>query len=596
MGGQATAGSDAQGEGGSHEGGDSAQAGATSVADLLASSLGAHPDDGKDDWPALAAAARVLKDGQRLVLEPGEYDLDIAAPLPAIVLDGKHEVEIDGKGAQLLIRGFDPAAAAAQLHGALISLSGSSNVSVHDLSVDMERPPFSQGSVTAVDAKGFTIKIDDDFPVAAATKIEAMLSYDAKGLPDGAHFDRYSGDFWDPAGYQVSLPEAQTLHLVANPDGLSVGTRLVLRHNVYEYNAFSAHECDGVILDSVTIHSIAGMGFYAQGSANISVNKLSVTPPPGSTRLMSTTADALHFAWTQGTLKVTDSLLERMGDDGLNVHGAWLAVSNVDMATHRVTAELHQAGQYAAFAAGDVVELADPSLLAQGTAVARTGTTVTAGAKSVELVLDSLPAGIAKGWLVTSDRYVPKVTVTGTTVRNNRARGFLLQSRAVLVDNCTFEHDTAAAIHVTTDKSLWWESLGARDVTVSNCTIDGVNAGAVSGAAAIYVFAELGRTDSFEPIDAPSGVHQKLSFTGNTIKNTAESAFFIGSSQGVTLSGNHVENVSLGPRTATGSYAVYVKNSADVKLEQTKVAGTFQQGLGQSGSSNVISSGNDAPL
>jgi len=325
------------------------------LTDVSVADFGAHPGDGLDDLPALVRAAAALQSNQRLSFEAGEYDLDLDGPTQTLSFWGKDALEIAGNGATLLLRHFD-VTHASKLGGGLFSFGDCNGVKLHDLDIDMDRPPFSQGTVDSVaaDQHSFVFTADEGYKVTPAIKIEAMLSYDPKtGLPDGATFDRYYSEA--PANYAVAAVagKPQSLQISVDSSGLSAGDRLVIRHAIYEYNAIGAQNCAGLDIARVTVATVPGMGFYAEGSNGVSVQHFQISMPPGSKRLMSTTADGIHLSWTRGDVVIDQSTLEGMGDDGLNLHTVWLNLSAIDTAHATIQTATHTGGGYVAFAPGD---------------------------------------------------------------------------------------------------------------------------------------------------------------------------------------------------------------------------------------------------
>ncbi len=69
------------------------------------------------------------------------------------------------------------------------------------------------------------------------------------------------------------------------------------------------------------------MGLVGSVTTNIALRKFNVQIRPGSTRLMSATADATHFMGCKGTVKIEDCIFEGVGDDGANIKsGLYLIV------------------------------------------------------------------------------------------------------------------------------------------------------------------------------------------------------------------------------------------------------------------------------
>ena len=76
------------------------------------------------------------------------------------------------------------------------------------------------------------------------------------------------------------------------------------------------------------------------------------------------------------------------------------------------------------------------------------------------------PRAIQRDDVVGDASALPIADVHDCTVRRNRARGVLIQTRNATVRNCTFEDISGAAIQITCDTGRWWEGMPTRDVTL----------------------------------------------------------------------------------------------------------------------------------
>ncbi|MFR9546559.1 MAG: right-handed parallel beta-helix repeat-containing protein, partial [Rikenellaceae bacterium] len=104
--------------------------------------------------------------------------------------------------------------------------------------------------------------------------------------------------------------------------------------------AFDFKECGNIILEGVTIHHALGMGFLFERSEDIIIRECKVCLEEGSQRVISSTADATHFANCRGDILIENSLFENMLDDGTNVHGTYVKVSEV-VDPHTVRVAFH---------------------------------------------------------------------------------------------------------------------------------------------------------------------------------------------------------------------------------------------------------------
>ena len=106
---------------------------------------------------------------------------------------------------------------------------------------------------------------------------------------------------------------------------------------------------------------------------------------------------------------------------------------------------------------------------------------------------EPLPADTPVGVFVSNATAKPKLTIKDTTVRGNRARGFLIQTSKALVENCKFDSISGPAILVECDGSFWFEGATTSDLTVKNSTFK--NCDIWSGASRTAILADAPATD-----------------------------------------------------------------------------------------------------
>src|SRR6266849_3961343 len=132
-----------------------------SVAAVDVTHFGAVPNDGKDDTEAFLAAFRAAQaTGDKLIEIPkGRYNLRADGnPEHRYTLFSLTNVDglsVRGKGAELMMHG----------NGAVFAFKECKNITVKGLTLDWERPPFSQGTVSAATTRYFDVQIEAGFPV-----------------------------------------------------------------------------------------------------------------------------------------------------------------------------------------------------------------------------------------------------------------------------------------------------------------------------------------------------------------------------------------------------------------------------------------------
>lgn len=514
--------------------------------------FGAVPDDGKDDTEAFLAAFRMVQtSGTKLIEVPkGRYNLCADgnpsrrdALFPMTRTDG---LTIRGQGAELMMSGT----------AGIFTFTECQNITIEGLTVDWERPGFSQGTVIAAEPKQFDVQIEKGFPVQGGEPVGAFMSYDpVTRLPDGKGLDVYDG----VERTELLSPQVLRVHLQRNIP-VKVGTLLVLRHQVYGPGVIRFHRCADVRVNDVTVFTVPGMGLTAGVSTNISLKRFNVRLRPDSGRLMSATADATHFAGCKGTVTLEDCTFEGMGDDGVNVKsGLYLTVlQRLDDST--VLCQRNDLPD-----AGDLMEMSHPDTLRPFSTSGVKSANVEPGTNNQARVTfaSPLPVELRAGDLLANASRVAKLRMRHCTVRSNRARGVLCQTRDAVIEDCTFRNCTGPGVLVLTETVHFYESIGTRNVAVRNNLFENCNLGAATAEGALAVLAWL--KDWAYP--SQPGVHRDVRFEGNHIIGSANSGIFAVGVDGLTIRSNLIQQACLKPDNENRRHAIRVMDCARVVID-----------------------------
>lgn len=519
---------------------------------VVVTSVGAVPDDGKDDTAAVQKALDAARGtgNLTLVFPPGRYDFfsnrNGAGGKTALLFRDLDGLEVQGNASEIVCHGIM----------AGFAFRNCSNVLLRDFVFDYERPPFSVGEVLATDGRTMVVKVWDEFPVEGGEEVQAFMEYDpATRTPLKRGLDVYNG----VSRTELVGPQLLKLYLKREIWSRS-GRLLILRHQVYGCNAVSFSECAGAALRNVTIYTCPGMGVTAQAVSDIDIRMLSVRPRPGTNRIMSTTADATHFNGCYGRINVQDCYFEGMGDDAVNVHGMYHVVEKIldpNTVVTRCRNDWLKPPRV-----GDVVEFTDSETLLSSGQSTVLDVELNGRAKRHRIRLkDPLPAGFQEGDALGIVSWAPSLRIAGCTVKNNRARGMLIQTRSALVERNRFIGSSGAALHITCDLDYWTESISTRDITIRNNTFEDCNYGAAMTGGVLHVFA-----DSRSKSRPPAGVHRGIVVEGNTFRRTDNSAVFISSASDVVIRGNLIDAACADPTMESGRAAVYLENVSGARI------------------------------
>jgi hypothetical protein len=513
----------------------SGSASVISVADF-----GALPN-GKDAGPGVRMAIAQLpsRGGATLYFPPGAYRFALRSET-LMNFNGIEGFQIQGDGARFLFEGTPRPIAMVNCPGAQL----------RGFTIDWVRPPFSHGEIIQVDPAGRVadVRIDPEFPVDGSERVKALATYER----DTALMAVNGIDAYDIVDKLDRVGE-QRLRLWFNrPLPLHTGDTLLLRHEVYGTNAINIDRCQKIKLVDITIHAAPGMAILGTQCRNISLQNVRVLPTPGSRRLMSTTADAVHLALCSGKIDIRDCLLTAMGDDCINAHGNYLQIQRI-MSARNIAVGLSDyvpIPKIELIPKGDHVEFVSANTLEDMAEAAVVD--AQAGASENLKLADDLPANVHPGDYLFDTSLRPLLTVSRCNFPGNRARGVLAHSDAV-IEHCHFANQTLEAVLLTTNAR--GEGPAADRVSIrDNVVEDVLRSSSFSGAIRIGAFVIDGAGKS-QP--SKGMVNHSLEIVNNRIRSPDRMAIYASATMGLRIERNRIE----GSNGQPAIFINYVKNA-----------------------------------
>lgn len=441
-----------------------------------------------------------------------------------------------------------------------------SNITIKGLTLDYKDPITVSGTVVSTnpDECYFILQPFDEFSWVTGTETyDFICSHDADGTPNG----ELAGN-----GVRAKKQDDGTLRVLyttsSEIEKLEPGDGITMRRNGGS-TAIPMVAASNILLEDLTIHQARSMVSNAtERCSNITWRRVKVTPKAGSQQFMITYADNFWLSEMTGQLVIEDCLFECLGDDALNVHhtALWALAVNGD-GTMQIARESATGSGYSNvnptwIAAGDILSLYDPDTFLECAQIK---------AKSFDgsILQYELISGTPKvGCCVDNLAFYPSVRISNTTVTRTRSRGLTIQSRNVVVENCTFNRIGLGAILVAPDIAHWNELGPSANVTIRNNTFDKC-ARAVSYLNFGSIMVKCSH-DSSE-FGYPSGVHTNLTIENNVFDRSGGSAILVSSTDGVTLKNNHIKQYDAFPMLEpdAGS-AIRLLNCTNVVQENNK--------------------------
>jgi hypothetical protein len=531
---------------------------------------GAVPNDSKDDTLGVLAALEKCKaeKAHGIVFPKGRYDFHENAnpqsPRMSLPMGDMHGITIDGQGSELIFHGIT----------ACFGFGRCSDLTVKNMIIDWERPPFSVGPITAVGDTWFEVEVFPEFPVQGGEPVQAFMDYEPDtGLPCRHGIDVYSLD--KPLETELVRPQTLRVRLPGKTPTLTPGKLAVLRHQVYAYNAFAADRCQKMTFQDITVYTCPGMAFVSSGCDDVTLEHCIVQPKPGSRRLISATADGSHFGGCTGAIKVRNCLFDGQGDDAINMKSG-LFLNIVQIIDARTVLARHNLKMLSTPDPGDELELTpQETLLAYASVKVQTVVVEPDGFTCRVTFQGSMPEGVKLGDMLGNVSKLPHAIISNCTFQRNRARGMLIQIRDAVVKDCTFRDITSAGVLIIAEAVHFYESIPARHVTVCDNTFEHCNYGAAMARGVISI---EGLTPGWKDAPRP-GVFRDITIENNRINRSDNSAIFITATDTAAITGNDIRGVSDKPTHESCAGAIHIQSSKNIVLRNNHLE-LAQQGAG----------------
>ena len=386
----------------------------------------------------------------------------------------------------------------------------SKNVKFKNFTCDLARSGHSEAVVLESFKGGAVLEIKEDFPfeiaqgclmfVGKKDSISAAQVYDNYYVhrsmlefnPKRNAIEYNVADVWvNGFGvFRVDSLGGRKIKLYHTNADFKKGNIVVFSLGTRHHSMFAVDACRDVLFENITVHDAYGMGIIGQNTRNIIVDNCKFTP--AKNRIVSCAADATHFVNCEGEIVLKNSLFENQMDDATNIHGIYERLAKIESSDTFISELVHrQQYGFKTFAVGDEIEFVDRQSMI---------TKVCAKIKSVEVInkqfkritlTTPIPQEVEELDAVAKIRDYPNIVIKNNIIRNNRARGMLLNCRGkTIVENNLFA-TSGSALYFEGDASRWYEQGGVRDCTIRNNVFENCNYAKGWGNAVIEVAAGI---------------------------------------------------------------------------------------------------------
>ncbi|GEM_PF-722905 len=484
-----------------------------------------------------------------LLFPKGVYHLD-----REVLVTGKTNLVFRGMPGATVELMFDPVAAPWQNACGIVARN-CAGIIVEGLRFTTDIPPNCAGRVTAKDeqARTFDVALENEFPCTGKEHFWGIDTCDDEGMPDyvietyekiveseeddgkGGKRKTFTGTRYEKIGdhlIRVQMPRHWNL------SRLRIGHRILFRYIIYGRSVLDFVGCDDTVVRNVRVDRCASMGVtVGPPSRNFTLDGFDMLLPEGSAALYVANADGVHLYGLSGKLEMRNCHFKGLGDDALNIHCGAGEVKRFDPATGEIVCinrnrerKESKLGRTWAKAGDELIVYDGLTMLTKG----RAKLTAYDPDTGVGRVAPGAPA-IAVGDNLANAAHFPSVHVANCSFENSRARGILLQSHNMLVEECFFRGHALPGIIIAADYRYWNEAGPTVNTEVRNCRFEkcGMN-GSPANLGAVQV--KTSHDHVLTP--HPAGVHRDVRIIHNQFDGCGNSGVFVQSTDGVKILDN----------------------------------------------------------
>ncbi|UMB54033.1 right-handed parallel beta-helix repeat-containing protein [Lutibacter sp. A64] len=434
--------------------------------------------------------------------------------------EGFNSVEIEGNGAEFIFRG----------QAAPMVFEGCNTIKVNNLTIDWDIPFSFQGDVMAVNkqegyydlkpyTEGFSWELKKgkiEFPGINHFNFNSLgssLSHnkETKAVDYGAWDQSLRPNYVEKLAngnlrfYDKNMKKFPRIGSVLQSKGDKKSNRYA--------PAFLVRNSKNIRFNNVIVHHALGMGFLFERSEDIDILNSGIFIREGSDRVISIIADATHFANCKGEILIENCRFEGMYDDGTNVHGTYVEVTDIlDDKTVRFTLK-HDQQMGFEFAGID-----DEIWFIKNPNPQRADVNKVIDVKVIndyysELTFENkLPSDLKVGDILENKTWNPTFTMRGNIIRDHRARNIIIKTPKKIIIEDNDLSSMMSSIMLRGETFYWFESGNVEDVVIrNNRFVDCAYGGAEH--AILKVSPRLGKT-----FDQTITYDRNILFENNTIE------------------------------------------------------------------------------
>lgn len=430
---------------------------------------GILPDSAECCWEKLDKFFADLGDDCEVIFEKGNYKV-----YHELKIQNKKNLTVNGNGANFEAY-YDPTSWNDHSRG-LFYFSNCPNLKVEHMSFTTSRRTSTAGKVIwKDDEKGvYELELLGDCHLNGDEILMTQNSLDEDYSPD------YKLVTYGPANYEIVRDKVIKVTMgeqeIPQVAAIDIGQVIVYRHTMYGAHHLTIYGCDDAHVDDIRTYEAPGMVSAAGGRGkNITYSNYTIKPPEGKEYLLGANADGIHIYGVLGKFTLRDSYWAQLGDDALNVHSMASIITEVNTEEKYIEGKFFVHARIADTLPDDWCEDGDRILTYDTDTYFEAAKFKIKKRVGDRLYYEDLEGELKVGDKLINEEFFTEVHIDNCTVKNTRARAFLLRTRNVTIENCKIFGMAMAAFLFSFDVIRWGEVGASRNVVIRNNTIEKCN-------------------------------------------------------------------------------------------------------------------------
>ncbi|MBE6750109.1 MAG: hypothetical protein E7560_02980 [Ruminococcaceae bacterium] len=525
---------------------------------FVSKDFGIVANTGKDVSEQFQAFFDQATENAIFYISAGEYILK-----SKIELDGLKNVTISGFGAKL-IGHFNPNP---RFSAGAFEVTNCEKCTFKGFTYTNDNNTSSVGRICGIDRQANTVDVRllEGYRMTGNEPIHAIDSCNEDYAPN------WHASFNTPNPYPYTMIGDNVVRIFMYPtnacylETISIDELMYIKHVFYDRPPFNFTACSDITIEDLTFLSTAGIifGVYPR-SHNFTFRRIRATVKNGTKALCAIPFDGIHIKGMTGKLIVEDCDFAFVGDDILNIHNKSAVVTTVEEnAVNIGTVSEDWARE------GDIVYIYDIN------SVEKKGQFKVKDCTTERITFTDLEGELGEGDCLANSAFYASVEIRRCRVNGSRARGFLLRTENILVEDCYFHGTSFAAILITLDAVQWSEMGPAKNVVIRNNIFEGCGTAAGDRrAAGVRIDCRDDHNTHGHGI-YKAGVHKNITIEGNTFVNLNATAISALAVDGLKIKDNKFINCDKHKENCEEyqSYFISLDACDNVEIEGNQIVG-----------------------